>query len=143
MADSLRNMARFFGIERSRLAFADSAKAAMTRADVAAEHEGRGAVGPAFENVWAASFLTDGVQVQTFDQLQHPILIGRIAEPDAQPFGLWLTDLLIVADYTEFAGQLFTSGSDSTGFVFHRETRSAERTVGAALRGRPRLKSIL
>jgi hypothetical protein len=82
----------------------------VTRADVAAEHERGGAIGPTLENVWAARFLADGVQVKTFDQLQHLVLIGRVAEADAQPFGLGLTDLLIVADYSEFAGQLFTSG---------------------------------
>src|SRR6185295_1893105 len=109
VTDCFGNVARFFGIKRSGLAFSDSAEAAMTCADVAAEHEGRGAVGPAFENVRTARFLADGVQVETFDQLQHLVLIRRVAEADAQPFGLWLTYLLIVADYTEFAGQLFTS----------------------------------
>jgi hypothetical protein len=81
----------------------------MTCADVAAEHERGGAIGPTLENVWAARFLADGVQIQTFDQLQHLVLISRIAETDAQPFWLGWTDLLIVADYSEFAGQLFTS----------------------------------
>jgi hypothetical protein len=103
-------VAWLLGIERARLALAHRAEAAMTRADVAAEHERGGAIGPTLENVWAARFLADGVQVQTFDQLQHLVLVGRVAEADAQPFGLGLTDLLIVADYSEFAGQLFTSG---------------------------------
>jgi hypothetical protein len=82
----------------------------MTRADIAAEHESRGAIRPTFKDVWAARFLADGVQVETFDQLQHLVLVGWVAEADSQPFGLGLTDLLIVADYSEFAGQLFTSG---------------------------------
>ena len=103
-------MSRLFGIERAGLTFADSAESTMARADVAAQHEGCGAIRPAFEDVGAAGFLTDGVQVESFDQLQHLVLIGRVTQADAQPFGLWLTDLLIVADYTEFAGQLFTSG---------------------------------
>ena len=81
----------------------------MTRADVAAEHEGRGAVGPTFKNVWTASFLTNCVKVETFNELQHLVLIGRVAQADAKPFRLGLTDLLIVADYTKFAGQLITS----------------------------------
>src|ERR1044072_5107244 len=109
VADSFGAVGRFFRIERARRAFADCAESAVACADVAAEHEGCGAIGPAFKNVWTARFLADGVQVETFDQLQHLVLIGRIAESDAQPLGLWLTDLLIVADYTEFAGQLFTS----------------------------------
>jgi len=109
VSDSFGNVARFFRIQRSRLAFADSAEATMACANVAAEHEGRGAIGPAFKNVRTARFLADGVQIETFDQLQHLVLIRWVAEPDAQPFRLWLTNLLIVADYTEFAGQLFTS----------------------------------
>ena len=93
----------------------------MARADIAAEHEGRGSIGPAFKNVGTARFLADGVQIETFDQLQHLVLIGRVAQADAQPFGLWLTDLLIVADYTEFAGQLFTSGGILRAFCLVRK----------------------
>ena len=81
----------------------------MACADVAAKHEGRCSIGPAFEDVGTARFLTDGMQIETLDQLQDLVLITRVAQADAQPFGFWLTDLLIVADYTEFAGQLFTS----------------------------------
>jgi hypothetical protein len=36
-------------------------------------------------------------------------LVRWIAEADAEPFGFGLTYLLIVTDYTEFAGQLITS----------------------------------
>ena len=109
VADSFGDVTRFVGIERARLAFADGAESAMACADVAAEHEGRSAIGPALKNVRTARFLADGVQVETFDQLQDLVLIRRVTQADAQPFGLWLGDLLIVADYTEFAGQLFTS----------------------------------
>src|SRR5262249_6026995 len=109
VADSFGNMARLFRIKRAGLTFADRAKSTMARADVAAQHEGCGAIGPAFKNVRTACFLTDGVQVESFDQLQHLVLIGWVTQADAQPFGFWLADLLIVADYTEFAGQLFTS----------------------------------
>jgi hypothetical protein len=55
----------------------------MTRANIAAEHERRGAIRPAFKNVWTACFLTNSVQVESFDQLQHVVLIGRIAQADA------------------------------------------------------------
>src|SRR5687768_4036846 len=103
------HVTRLFRIEEAGLSFVHGAEAAMTRADVAAEHEGCGAVGPAFENVWTAGFLANCVQVESFDELQHLVLIRRVAQADAQPFGLGLTDLLIVTDYTEFAGQLITS----------------------------------
>ena len=109
VADGFGNVARFVRIQRTRLAFADRAEATVARADVAAEHEGGGAIGPAFKDVGTARFLADGVQVETFDQLQHLVLVRWVAQADAQPFGFGLTDLLIVADYSEFAGQLFTS----------------------------------
>ena len=105
----------------------------MTSADVAAQHERGGAVSPTLEDVWATGFLADGVQVQTFDQLQHLVLVGRVAQTDAQPFGLGLTDLLIVADYSEFAGQLFTSG----GILLYK-LRSSESIEGANM-----IKSLL
>jgi len=115
------NVSRLVSVETAGLSFADGAKAAMTRADVAAEHERRGAIRPTLENVWTTSFLTDSVQVESFDQLQDLVLVGRITEPDAQPLGLGLTYLLIVADYTEFAGQLITSGVILRGFVLRRK----------------------
>src|SRR6185437_11967469 len=110
MVHSCGDVSRLLGIQRARLALPDGAKAAMTRADVAAQHERSGAIGPTLKNVWATRFLADGVQVQTFNQLQHLVLVGRVTETDAKPFGLGLTDFLIVTDNSEFAGQLFTSG---------------------------------
>src|SRR5690349_18774674 len=121
MAHSFGDVSWLFGIQRTRLALAHRAEAAMTCADVAAEHERGGAIGPTLEDVWAARFLADGVQVETFDQLQHLVLVGRVAQTDAQSFWLGLTDLLIVADYSEFAGQLFTSGG-----ILQYKVRSSE-----------------
>ena len=109
MTNSFRDVSRLFRIETAGLSFADRAEAAMARADVAAEHESRGAIGPALENVRTTGFLTDCVQVESFDQLQHLVLVGWITQTDAKPFGFGLTYLLIVTDYTEFAGQLITS----------------------------------
>ena len=109
MAHSFGNVARLFGIKIAGLTFSNRAETAMTRADVAAEHERRGPIGPTLKNVGTTRFLADGVKVQTFDELQHLVLVCRVTQTDAQPFGLGLTDLLIVADYSEFAGQLFTS----------------------------------
>jgi hypothetical protein len=45
------------------------------------------------------------MQIQPFDELQDLVLIRRIAETNPEPFGLGLTDTLIVADNTKFAGQ--------------------------------------
>jgi hypothetical protein len=117
---SFCDVSRLFRIETAGLSFTDRAEAAMTRANVAAEHERRGAVGPTFENVGTTSFLTNGVQVESFDQLQHLILIRWITQTDAKPFGFGLTYLLVVADYTEFAGQLTTSREDFTGLDGNR-----------------------
>ena len=103
------DVSRLFRIETAGLSFTDRAEAAMTRADVAAEHERRSAIGPTFKNIGTTSFLTNGVQVESFDQLQHLVLVRWIAQPDAQPFGFGLTYFLVVVDYTEFAGQLITS----------------------------------
>src|SRR5690242_11815780 len=105
MANGLRNIARLVRIQRARLAFADRAKSAMTRANVAAQHEGRSAIRPAFKDVRALRFLTDGVQVQPLNQLQQMILVRRIAQTNAQPFRLGLTRLGI--QDLEFAGQIY------------------------------------
>ncbi len=86
-------------IEISGFSFSDCAKSAMPRADVAAEHERRRSIRPALKNVRTARFLTNRVQVESLDQFEHMVLIGRIAQADAQPFRLGLTDLLIVTDY--------------------------------------------
>jgi hypothetical protein len=60
----------------------------MARADVAAEHEGGGAVRPTLEDIRAARFLTDRVQIQPLDQIEHMILIRRVADANLQPVGL-------------------------------------------------------
>src|SRR6185503_13013049 len=70
--------------------------------------EGCGAVRPAFENVWAACFLANRVQVQPLDQLQDVVLVRRIAQTNLQPLRLWLTWPRIVADYCKFARQGFS-----------------------------------
>src|SRR5689334_4469141 len=99
MTNRFSDVTRFFRIEIARLSFSDGAETAMTSADVAAEHERRSPVRPALKNVRTPRFLADGVEVEALDQFEHLVLIGRIAQPDAQPFGLGLTNLLIIADY--------------------------------------------
>src|SRR5205085_8701705 len=99
------NVTRLLRVQLARLTFSNGAKTAVTSANVAAKHERRRAVGPTLENVRTARFLTNRMQIETFDQLQHLVLICRIAEADAEPFRFRLTYLLIVTDYSKFAGQ--------------------------------------
>jgi hypothetical protein len=106
MAHRFGDVPRLVGIQIARFSFSNRAKTAVARTDVAAEHERRRSIGPALENVGTTRFLADCVQVQAFNQFQDTVLIGRIAQADAQPFGLGLAYLLIVADDTKFAGQL-------------------------------------
>src|SRR5258707_7972869 len=85
----------FFRIKLPRLAFAHGAEAAVTGADVPAQHKGCCPVSPALEDVRAPCFLTNRVQVQSFDQPQEMILVRRITQTDPQPLRFWLTGFLI------------------------------------------------
>lgn len=100
LAHRFRNVPRFFRVKRARLAFADRAEAAVARANVASEHERGRAIGPAFENVGTACFLANRVQIQPLNQLQHVVLIRRVAQTNLQPLRLWQTGLGIVTDYS-------------------------------------------
>jgi hypothetical protein len=82
MANGFCYVSRFVRIERARLPFANGTEPTVARADVAAEHESRSSIRPAFEDVWATGFLTNRVKVEALDQLQNVVLIGRIAKPD-------------------------------------------------------------
>ena len=57
------DVGRLHRVEVHRLAFIHGAKPAVARARVAAEHKCRGLVRPAFENIRAARFLADGVEI--------------------------------------------------------------------------------
>ena len=103
MLHGFGDVTRFVGVERDGLAFPDRAESAVPRADVAPEHESRRAIGPAFKDIRATSFLADRVQVQTLNQLQQVILVGWISQANPQPFGLGLAGLGIKD--VEFAGQ--------------------------------------
>ena len=72
----------FVGVEGFGRALSDGAKAAVTRANVATQHEGGRAIGPALEYVRASRFLTNRMQFQPLDQLQQMVLVGRIAQTD-------------------------------------------------------------
>ncbi len=55
----------------------------MSRADIAAEHECRGAIRPALEDVRTFCFLTNRVQVQALNQVEQMVLIGWIAQANS------------------------------------------------------------
>jgi hypothetical protein len=103
MANCFRDMTWFIRVELSGFAFANRAKPAVTRADVAAQHESSGAIRPAFKDVRALRFLTNRVQVQPLDQLEQVVLIRWVTQPNAQPLRLWLTRFLV--ENVKFAGQ--------------------------------------
>jgi hypothetical protein len=88
-----RYVTGFLAVERSGLPFAHRTKAAVARADVTAEHECRRAIRPAFKDVGATRLLADRVKIQTFDQPQHIVLVGGIAQANPEPVRLWLTGL--------------------------------------------------
>src|SRR5258705_11234610 len=104
MTDRFGNVPWLVGIQQARLSFSHRAEAAMTRANVAAQHEGGCTIRPALKNVGTTRLLTDGMQIETFNQLQHMVLIRWISQADTQPVGLGLTYFLTIADYVKFAG---------------------------------------
>jgi hypothetical protein len=81
---------RFIHIQLARCTFTDSAEAAVARANVTAQHERCGPIGPAFKNIWATGFLAYGVKIQALNQLQDMVLVRRITQTDLQPFRLGL-----------------------------------------------------
>jgi len=95
MTNGLGDMQWFFGIKRLGRALANGAKTAMSRTDIAPEHERRGTIRPALKDVWAARFLANRVQVQAFDQLEQVILIRWIAQTNLEPLRFWLPRFLI------------------------------------------------
>ncbi len=64
------------------------AEGAGTRADVAQDHDGRGAAGPAFTHVGALGGLADGVQVMVVHQLAGFAVAGAGGKLGAEPVGL-------------------------------------------------------
>ena len=74
----------FFG-RAERLAAGHGAKAAGARADVAEDHEGGGAVLPAFAHVGAARAFADGVQVERAHDALQFLIIWAAEKFHAQP----------------------------------------------------------
>ena len=86
--DGFGDAQRFFFIGRAdRFARRDGAKAAGTRADVAQNHEGCGAMLPAFAHVGAASAFADGVQIEGAHDALQVLIAFAAQEFDAEPFG--------------------------------------------------------
>ena len=107
MSNSFGDVAWLFRVERTRLTFADSTKAAVARADVTAQHERCSAIGPTLKNVGATRLLAYRVKIQTLDQLEHVVLVRRITQSNLEPLGFGLTGFWIVADYSKFSGQSY------------------------------------
>ena len=63
VAHSFGDVARLIRIERAGFAFTDCAETAMARARVTGQHKGRCAIRPTLEDVRAARFLTNGVEI--------------------------------------------------------------------------------
>ena len=83
MPHGLPDVAWFIRVKPAGFAFTDGAEAAVARADIAAQHERGGAIGPALKNVRTLGFLTNRVQIQPLDQLEEMVLIRRITQTNA------------------------------------------------------------
>ena len=86
--DGLGDPLGFAGVEGDGPPGVDEAEAAGAGAALAVDHEGRGAVGPALEDVRAARLLAHGDEVEVADRLLQPQVV--VADPDARhgPLGL-------------------------------------------------------
>ena len=103
MPHCFRDVTRFFVVKLTRLALPHRAETTVPRADITAQHECGGAIRPTFKDVRTPGFLTDGMQVQTLDQLEQMVLVRRITQTNPQPFRLWLTWFLV--ENLKLAGQ--------------------------------------
>src|SRR5258706_10213939 len=115
--DGLGEVARLVGVGRERPAVRDVAERTAPRADVAQDHEGRGALAEALADVRARGFLADGVQLllaqDALDVVEARIGRGRAY---ADPGGLGqhvrarhdpdrlLRALFLYARFTHFPG---------------------------------------
>src|SRR5579862_4415764 len=73
-----------------RLATWYGAKAAGARANIAEDHEGGGAMLPAFAHVGAARAFADGVEVKRAHDALQFMIIGTTEKFDAQPGRAWM-----------------------------------------------------
>jgi hypothetical protein len=71
--DGFADVARLFGVQPARLAFADRAEPTMARAYIAEDHKSGRAFSPAFKNIRATRFLADRVEAQVLYQIIHAL----------------------------------------------------------------------
>ncbi len=86
--DRLRQIGGLLGVERQRAAVTDVAERAAPRADVAHDHERRGAFGEALADVRARGFLAHRVQVVLAQDLLDLAEARRRRRARADPLGL-------------------------------------------------------
>ncbi len=116
MSHSFRYVTWFLTVERAGLTLAHRTKAAVSRADITAEHECGRAVRPAFKDVRATRLLADRMKIQTFDQLQDIVLVGWIAQANPEPVRLRLAQFWLVANYSKVTRQRFGYLTQSTWY---------------------------
>ena len=84
-----REIRRLVGIGRLRPAVRHSAERAAARAQVAKDHEGRGALAETFAYVRAGGFLADGMQVVVAQRLLDFLEARAAGRLDADPVRLF------------------------------------------------------
>src|SRR5215211_4222670 len=95
LSGSVGDAARFVEVELGGLACEDGAEAAGAGADVAQDHEGRGAVVPALADVRAARLLADGVEVEAAHGLSYIAVALSHGRPGFKPLGPPVQTLLL------------------------------------------------
>jgi len=83
--DGFGDAARFVEIRFFRAVGGDVAKAAGTGADVAEDHDGGGAAGPAFAEVGTHGGLADAVEMMAVDVAAEVVISRTCGEFDAKP----------------------------------------------------------
>ena len=76
-----------FSGRAERFAAGDGAESAGTRANIAQDHEGGGAVFPAFAHIGAARAFADGVQIERAHRALQFLIFGSAKKANAQPRG--------------------------------------------------------
>ena len=87
--DRIGDARGFGGVIGVRAPMAHRAVAARARADVAKDHERRGAMRPALADVRAARFFADRVEIEVAHQALQPEIRRRPGRFHLEPFGLW------------------------------------------------------
>src|ERR1700675_4252096 len=82
MFNGLGDVCRLQRVEVHWLAFIDRTESAMPGASIAAGHECRGLICPAFKDVGTLGFLTNGMQTEAADKIEDSVLVARVAELD-------------------------------------------------------------